>query len=301
MSVIASSLSILLISSLVVILVLVLVRRQWLARHRERNLQKTSDHWIPPVLEVVVLQGNETVSGSQSSPPYQVLSDIKDIVKLSYQIEIGRFGIFYNGFYEGKEVALKKFVEGNHSAWLWESFIYTSVLQPHENILAFVTSAMVAEAANCSPELWLVTKYHEFGSLQDYLRRHVIHGRIFLQMAASMSSGLAYLHSEHSGNQVKVPLAHCNLSSRNIFVKENLSCCIGDFRLAILKHKNDTCHPEDARVGAVRYLAPEILSQPLDTLSFDVFKQGDVYALGLVLWEICQRTHCCGGEFIALH
>ena len=58
--------------------------------------------------------------------------------------------------------------------------------------------------------------------------------------------------------------------------------------LAVFKHKNETCCSEEGRVGTVRYMAPEVLSQPLATLSFETFKQADVYSLGLVLWEVCQ-------------
>ena len=248
-------------------------------------------------LELVELSG-VVGEGATSAPPYQVLDDIKDIAKLNYQIEIGRFGVLYHGFYEGVEVALKRFEEVNHGAWLRESLVYSSVLQPHDNLLAFFCSAMTQSNAAVS-ELWLVTKYHEFGSLQDYLRHRSVSGKVILQMAGSMSSGLAHLHSESSGNQAKIPLAHCNLTSRNIFVKESLSCCIGDFRLAVFKHKNKVHRPEDAKMGTVRYMAPEmLLNEVVRVLSFETFKQADVYALGLVLWEVCQRGSHSGGELL---
>jgi bone morphogenetic protein receptor type-1B len=37
-------------------------------------------------------------------------------------------------------------------------------------------------------------------------------------------------------------------------------------------------------------MAPEILSESLDSTSFDSFKAADIYSLGLVLWEIGRRT-----------
>lgn len=246
-------------------------------------------HWIHN-LELVEL----SASGRSTDLPYQVLSDIKDIVKLNYQIEIGRFGTFYHGFYEGVEVALKQFEEGNWSAWLQESVMYNSVLQTHENILACFASAMT----NCDSgrQFWLATKYHELGSLQDFLRQHTVTPKVILHMMASICSGLSHLHSDSSYNQVKIPVAHCNLTSRNILVKGNLSCCIGDFRLAVFKHKNEVHQAEDAKLGTVRYMAPEMLSDSFNSQSFESFKQVDVYALGLVLWEVCQRSSCYGGE-----
>ena len=185
--------------------------------------------------------------------------------------------------------------EKNRSAWLRESLMYSSILQAHENVLTFFTSAITNSEGNPT-ELWLVTKYHEYRSLQDYLRQHTLSAKVMLQMMASICSGLAHLHSETSGNQAKIPVAHCNLTSRNILVKDNLSCCIGDFRLAVFKYKNMVNVPEDATVGNVRYMAPELLSGSVSAMSFEAFKHADVYAVGLVMWEICQRESNCGGK-----
>ena len=242
-------------------------------------------------------------SVGQSSPdlPYQVLTDIKDIVKLNYQIERGRFGVFYHGYYEEEEIVLKRFEERDRSAWLRESLMYNSILQSHENVLAFFASAMT-NSDDSSPEYWLATKYHEFGSLQDYLRQHTVEAEVILQMTASICSGLAHLHSDRSYNQAKISVAHCNLTSRNILVKDNLSCCIGDFRLAVFKYKNEVNLPDNAAPGTIRYMAPELLSEPVShLLSFETFKQADVYALGLVLWKICQRGSCYGGTCMYMY
>ena len=43
-------------------------------------------------------------------------------------------------------------------------------------------------------------------------------------------------------------------------------------------------------MGTKRYLAPEVLEDKINTKHFESFKQADVYALGLVLWEICHRS-----------
>jgi serine/threonine protein kinase len=42
-------------------------------------------------------------------------------------------------------------------------------------------------------------------------------------------------------------------------------------------------------VGTKRYLAPEVLDDSINTSDFESFKCADVYALGLVFWEICTR------------
>ena len=49
------------------------------------------------------------------------------------------------------------------------------------------------------------------------------------------------------------------------------------------------------RVGTKRYMAPEVLDESLNMNHFESFKRADVYALGLVFWEIARRCDV-GGE-----
>jgi len=51
----------------------------------------------------------------------------------------------------------------------------------------------------------------------------------------------------------------------------------------------------NSRVGTVRYLAPEVLEDTLDTRKFDAYRCTDIYALGLVFWEIARRCQFAGG------
>ena len=44
------------------------------------------------------------------------------------------------------------------------------------------------------------------------------------------------------------------------------------------------------RQGTKRYMAPEVLEMALNVKNFDAFKQADMYAFGLVMWEIAR---CC--------
>jgi len=45
------------------------------------------------------------------------------------------------------------------------------------------------------------------------------------------------------------------------------------------------------RVGTRRYMAPEVLDETIDGRHFESFKRADVYALGLVLWEVTRRCN----------
>lgn len=40
------------------------------------------------------------------------------------------------------------------------------------------------------------------------------------------------------------------------------------------------------RVGTRRYMAPEVLNQSINMNDFGAFQRADVYAVGLLLWEV---------------
>lgn len=43
-----------------------------------------------------------------------------------------------------------------------------------------------------------------------------------------------------------------------------------------------------------RYMAPEILDETINMNSFESFKRADIYALGLVFWELARRCSVRG-------
>lgn len=50
------------------------------------------------------------------------------------------------------------------------------------------------------------------------------------------------------------------------------------------------------RVGTKRYMAPEVLDETIRMDVFESYKQTDIWALGLVFWEITRRTIVNGKE-----
>ncbi|PIO40981.1 hypothetical protein AB205_0018060 [Aquarana catesbeiana] len=145
---------------------------------------------------------------------------------------------------------------------------------------------------NSSTQLWLITHYHDYGSLYDYLQRNTVDPESCLQLAVSIICGLVHLHVEIFGTQGKPAIAHRDLKSRNILVKSNKQCCIADLGLAVIHCQNGDYLDigNNPRVGTKRYMAPELLDETIRTDSFESYKQTDVWAYGLVVWEICRRT-----------
>lgn len=148
-------------------------------------------------------------------------------------------------------------------------------------------------------QMLLITDYHEHGSLYDHLQSHVLDPPSLLLMASSIASGLSHLHTEIFGTRGKPAIAHRDIKSKNILVKRNGECCIADFGLAVkyLSDSNEIDVPPNVRSGTRRYMAPEILNKTIDARCFEAHKMADMYAFGLVLWEMARR--CITGDKVS--
>lgn len=209
---------------------------------------------------------------------------------LLHTIGQGRFGEVWKGEWRGEFVAVKIFSSIDEKSWFREVEIFQTVMLRHENVLGFI--AADNKDSGTWTQLWLITEYMENGSLFDFLSNMLVTHDLLLRMASSIATGLAHLHMEIVGTQGKPAIAHRDLKSKNILVKKTGVCAIGDLGMAV---KYDPLSgaidiPQTGKVGTKRYLSPEILNDTIDMENFECFKQNDVYALGLVLWEICQRS-----------
>ena len=120
-----------------------------------------------------------------------------------------------------------------------------------------------------------------------------------VKICLDIATGLTHLHLEIQGTQGKPAIAHRDLKSKNILVSGSstdstgagLTCAIGDLGLAVRHNSssNSLDLPLNCKVGTKRYLAPEVLDGSIIESDFESFKQGDIYALGLVMWEVVYR------------
>ena len=205
----------------------------------------------------------------------------------------GRYGEVWRGTYHGENVAVKIFSSRDELSWARESEIYNTVLLRHENILGFLASDMTSR--NSCTQLWLITHYMENGSLYDYLNKNVLDHCSMLRLMHTAASGLVHLHTEIFGTQGKPAIAHRDIKSKNILVKKNGQCAIADLGLAVMhsQRTNTVDIPANNKVGTRRYMSPELLEESFNAQCFDSYKRIDVYAFGLVLWEIARR--CLSG------
>lgn len=233
---------------------------------------------------------SDCTTGSGSGLPFLVQRTVARQVALVECVGKGRYGEVWRGSWHGESVAVKIFSSRDEQSWFRETEIYNTVLLRHDNILGFIASDMTSR--NSSTQLWLITHYHEHGSLYDFLQRQTLEPQLALRLAVSAACGLAHLHVEIFGTQGKPAIAHRDLKSRNVLVKSNLQCCIADLGLAVM-HSQSSDYLDignNPRVGTKRYMAPEVLDEQIRTDCFESYKWTDIWAFGLVLWEIARRT-----------
>ncbi|RMB92564.1 hypothetical protein DUI87_31018 [Hirundo rustica rustica] len=193
-------------------LALVAVLAACTARGRRRRGAKTPNVEEPLCEGNLVSSGKTlkdliydmTTSGSGSGLPLLVQRTIARTIVLQEIVGKGRFGEVWRGKWCGEDVAVKIFSSRDERSWFREAEIYQTVMLRHENILGFI--AADNKDNGTWTQLWLVSEYHEQGSLFDYLNRGTVTVEGMVRLALSVASGLAHLHMEIVGTQGKCSL-----------------------------------------------------------------------------------------------
>ena len=237
------------------------------------------------------LDGRETTSTgvedtSGSGKGYANLEERKISKDVKYcgerPIGKGRYGEVWKAEWKGKQVAVKVFPSTDCDSFTRESKIYTSLMLRHPNILTFYATDCKSDCDE-GTKLLLITAYHQYGSLFEFLQVEKVTLPLALRMLGSVVNGISHLHqgivaTSHETEQTlqKVSIAHRDIKSRNILVKSNLECCIADFGLAVkqgargepdfVSERKD--YTPTVRVGTRRYMAPEVLDETIEMQDF---------------------------------
>ncbi|KAJ1350212.1 hypothetical protein KIN20_005950 [Parelaphostrongylus tenuis] len=249
-----------------------------------------------PAIQLLLLKGLESTdagSGSGSGLPLLTQRNIARQIELVREIGQGRFGDVWLGAWKGDLVAVKIFSSRDEGSWLHEVETFQTHMLHHPNILQFYASDN--KDTGTTMQLWLITEYHRNGSLFDYLSNSTINVVTLVQMVRGIANGLSYLHAELMGIQRKPAIAHRDIKSKNILVKSDLTCAIADFGLAVRYESGHISLPNSNKCGTVRYLSPEILDEKTESSRFEFYRAADMYAVGLLIWEIARRTTCPSG------
>ncbi|XP_058801029.1 bone morphogenetic protein receptor type-2 isoform X2 [Phymastichus coffea] len=232
-----------------------------------------------------------------------------DHLKLSTIVGEGRYGSVWQGSMGDQEVAVKIFPGHYQSYFMNERDIYRLPFMEHSSLLHYYGSdERVSMDGNT--EYLLVFSYAPGGTLTDFLRYHTFDWMAFSKMGLSIVKGLAYLHTDYrKGDKFKPCVAHRDMNSSNILIKADGTCCICDLGLAVqisgskYFSNGEEQHAETKSindVGTLLYMAPEVLEGAVNLRDCESsLKQIDVYAMGLILWELvsqCSDIYVPGSE-----
>jgi len=212
----------------------------------------------------------------------------------------GRFGSVYKAssgeIAPFRLVAVKIFPSSDFSSWDQECKIYRLPQMKHDNILTFLGSEKKVSPGH-PLSFWLVTEYLDHGSLYDYLKARVVSFNEMLHIAEGIARGLNRLHEEippRGKDGLKPTVAHRDFKSKNVLLKHDLTACIADFGLALIFDSNGPLIEALGQVGTRRYMAPEVLEGAI-SFSRNSLLAIDMYACGLVLWELASRCSAQDG------
>ncbi|CAJ0943222.1 unnamed protein product, partial [Mesorhabditis belari] len=215
--------------------------------------------------------------------------------------EVFRAEMFLTTRNEPLTVALKKFRIGEIESFMHETEIFslsTWKTRQHPYLTRFF--GVYAQDGPMGQELSIVTEFQRRGSLYDFCKDSVMSLHHCLHILVTLLDGVAFLHEEGSiGKDYKFTIVHRDIKSRNVLLRDDYSAVLTDFGLAMrcdkLIHRGHELRgmlsrtTPIAQVGTSRYMAPEVLEGATE-FSAAAFRQMDVYALALVIWEVVSRT-----------
>ncbi|XP_074386961.1 LOW QUALITY PROTEIN: anti-Muellerian hormone type-2 receptor [Zonotrichia albicollis] len=235
-------------------------------------------------------RGGRRIGVPRPEPPSPDLPALRFLQVL----QSGRFSAVWRGTLRQRPVAIKAFAAGARRRFAAERAVHSLPLMEHENVARLLHTRAAAPRARGG---LLVLQLYPAGSLRHFLGQHVGTWEGSVRLALSLARGLAFLHQELWRDGLYKPsVVHRDLSSQNVLVREDGTCAIGDFGLALAlpPRAQDSAGSRHSvairKAGTQRYLAPEILDESLDLRAWGrALRQADVYALGLLLWEILSR------------
>ncbi|KAG0236285.1 hypothetical protein BGW42_003697 [Actinomortierella wolfii] len=133
---------------------------------------------------------------------------------------------------------------------------------------------------------YLITELAEKGTLTKAIDKGMLDWPTMTRLAQEVARGLEYIHREN--------VLHGDLMSANVLLTWNMEAKLADFVLARIRSAlNDSLpmsSPGGSITGTLGWMAPELLDA--DKLLYST--KTDVYALGMVIWEMaanCTRPY----------
>lgn len=164
------------------------------------------------------------------------------------------------------EVAIKRFEMARFSGSRFQSFQREVAVLASCQHPALIGLVGMTDTTPFS----IITEYMPKGSLfHDLHKNHQLDQTMKTIAAYDIARGMQYLHSRQ--------IAHRDLKSLNVLIDKDNHARLCDFGFS--RHWSDTS-PMNSSIGTPHWMAPEIL------LKGSYTNKVDVYAYGIVLWEI---------------
>ncbi|KAJ6249674.1 mitogen-activated protein kinase kinase kinase 20 [Anaeramoeba flamelloides] len=196
-------------------------------------------------------------------------------IEISRRIGNGAFKEVFEGNWNGQCVAVAKLIEGkNFNEEQLNDFtqeIMTVCNLDHPNIVKFYGGYI-----NDTSKLMIICEFCQGGDLYDLLHsKKDLNNKQKIQIAIDVANGIKYLHQNH--------LVHRDLKSPNVLLTEKGKAKITDFGLSKTMNTSMT-FMNNTIVGTPRWMAPELLRGEQNYTN-----KVDIYAFGILLWEISTR------------
>eukprot|EP01122_Echinamoeba_exundans_P003417 TRINITY_DN13520_c0_g1_i1.p1 TRINITY_DN13520_c0_g1~~TRINITY_DN13520_c0_g1_i1.p1 ORF type:complete len:2607 (+),score=540.72 TRINITY_DN13520_c0_g1_i1:119-7939(+) len=208
-----------------------------------------------------------------------------DDLAIEKQIGRGGFAIVYKGLYKGEVVAIKKLEvkdddpDGSEEDSAYakafaefrkEAFIMTQITDPHCVVLKGV----------CLDPFALITEFVPYGDLYSIVNKpdkFPMDWNLRLKIALDMAKGMQFMHAQQP------PIIHNDLKTPNVLMMSLDSTApvcakVSDFGLSMQVSKM-----YKRLVDNPVWTAPEIMMGQTYT------ERADVYAYGVMLWELLER------------
>ena len=191
-------------------------------------------------------------------------------------------GKIYKGTYKGEEIACRVVNFQRLSRYELEAITKDfEILIPLNNPNICKIIGICIEKDNM---IMIVTNYYKKGSLFDLLhvRKEKLSDKNKLNIAIGIIKGLQYLHENN--------IIHYHLSSKNIYIEDDLNPLIADFGFYNLAENASIFNKY---INKNSYSSPEML---MDTkkichkLNNENDVKSDIYSFGILLWEIYTET-----------
>ncbi|GMT07045.1 hypothetical protein PENTCL1PPCAC_29219, partial [Pristionchus entomophagus] len=202
-----------------------------------------------------------------------------DHLLLEKQIGKGHFGVVLKGTYNPPDGATRavacKTLTGHVAGGISE-FVNEGLMMDRFDHPRVMTLVGISFNEDRMPII--VTDYMENGDLAKYLRdvKNKPTLRDLLNFTHEIALGMAYLHDNK--------FIHRDLAARNCMLDRDLHVKVADFGLCREATSQDEYLPiHSGREMPLRWMAPEALEREQFTMA------GDVWAFGVVIWEVMTR------------